>query len=315
MTSTDEAVPARRLSVGERVGDALSVTRAHIILIAVVAEVTFGWLLTGRYPLGVAAVTAIDWFVINLVNRVTDIDEDLKNGIRGTAAVARRRRALVLFCGFVLALSFAVTARVLPSLTPLRIAVQLIGLAYSVRVLPTGRGWTRWKEIYFLKNFMSAVLFVLTCIAYPIAAAPPGTNIPWAMAISLAAFFVPFELTYEILYDLRDLDGDRAEGIPTFPVVHGPETARRIVDALLALSAVVLLASLALGAIGVREALMLVAPASQRRFYRRRLERGLTRADCILVTHLGTAELLLFLVGTALWLRLGLPPDFFLRTA
>ena len=30
-----------------------------------------------------------------------------------------------------------------------------------------------------------------------------------------------FELSYEVLYDLRDVDGDRAAGVRTYPVVHG----------------------------------------------------------------------------------------------
>jgi 4-hydroxybenzoate polyprenyltransferase len=134
----------------------------------------------------------------------------------------------------------------------------------------------------------------------------------WAGIATLALFFVPFELTYEILYDLRDLEGDRQEGIPTYPVVHGPERARQIIDGLLVGSAIVLLTGILLGALGVREALMLAAPSTQVIFYRPRYRRGLTSHDCIVLTHLGTAQLALYLVGTAAWLRAGLPANIFI---
>jgi 4-hydroxybenzoate polyprenyltransferase len=217
-------------------------------------------------------------------------------------------------CGSIVLLvaSFLLTHRAWPALTPWRVIVQLIGVAYNFRVLWTPRGWTRFKETYFLKNVMSAVLFVLTCFAYPLAAAGVCASDKLPELVALVLFFVPFELTYEILYDLRDLEGDRAEGISTFPVVHGAIAARRILDTLLACSAAVLAASVALGVLGVRELLMVAAPAVQRAFYLPRFDRGLTTNDCILVTHLGTAQLVLFLVGTALWERAGLPPNIML---
>jgi hypothetical protein len=95
-------------------------------------------------------------------------------------------------------------------------------------------------------------------------------------------------------------------------VVHGPERARQIIDALLLASGLVLLAALLSGLVGLRELLFGAAPLSQLFFCRQRLARGLTSADCIWLTHLGTAQLLLFVAGTNLWLRLGLPANVFL---
>jgi 4-hydroxybenzoate polyprenyltransferase len=156
---------------------------------------------------------------------------------------------------------------------------------------------------------MSAVLFVLTCFVYPLAAASWARIVPAATLVTLALFFVPFELTYEILYDLRDLAGDRAEGIPTYPVVHGALASRRIIDALLALSAIVLAGGFVARVLGARELLMLAAPLAQLAFYRPRFRRGLTTRDCVVLTHLGTGMLVLFLIGTAVWLWAGLPAN------
>jgi 4-hydroxybenzoate polyprenyltransferase len=291
--------------------DALAVARYHIVLVAMAAALVFGWLMTDRYVWAVVPLVGLDWFLINLMNRITDIDEDTKNQIRGTARVARHKGALTAASFAVMIGSLAGVHLFIPALTPYRVAVHVIGLGYNYDIVPTPKGLSRFKEIYFLKNFGSAVLFVLTCFAYPLAAA--GTRVvPWGAVVALVLFFVPFELTYEILYDLRDLEGDRAEGIPTYPVVHGPETARRIIDALLVVSAVAIVAGLATRVIGVREALMLAAPASQLAFYRPRFRRGLTARDCILLTHLGTAQLVAYLVGTAVWRQVGLPANVYL---
>lgn len=298
---------------GSFLGDALSIARYHIMAVAMVAMVVFSWLMTRNYYVALAAVVGLDWFFINLLNRVTDIDEDLKNGIPGTERVARQKKLLtVLSFGAMLA-SFVLLHLVWPTLTPWRLAVQLIGLGYNYKIVPTPRGLSRFKEIYFLKNFGSSVLFVLTCFVYPIAIDPSAVIEAPNYVMVLVVFFIPFELTYEILYDLRDLEGDRAEGVPTYPVVHGPEEAVSIINGLLLSSALILVGGLAMGWIGLREGLMILAPAVQFVFYRPRYRRGLTTPDCVWLTHLGTGLLLFFLLGTALWERAGMPHNIFLR--
>jgi 4-hydroxybenzoate polyprenyltransferase len=304
--------PTSPTIASSRIADALAIARHHIVLVAMAASVVFGWLMTGQRPWALAPIVGLDWFLINLVNRVTDIDEDQRNGIAGTGLVARHRVALTWLSFALMVGSLAAVQLVWPALLPYRVAVHLIGLGYNYDLVPTPRGLSRFKEIYFLKNFGSSVLFVLTCFAYPLALGAPRT-MSWGAIACLVLFFVPFELTYEILYDLRDLEGDRAEGIPTYPVVHGPERARQIIDALLLASALALLCGVGARLLGLREALMLAAPASQLAFYRPRLRRGLSARDCIVLTHLGTAELALFLAGTAIWRAAGLPDDVFLR--
>lgn len=292
--------------------DALAIARYHIVLVAMTASIVFGWLMTGQYRPLLALVVGLDWFLINLMNRITDIDEDLRNGIRGTDRVARRKRLLTVGSLLLMSGSFVATHIVWPGLTPYRIAVQLIGFGYNYDIVPTPRGFSRFKEIYFLKNFGSSVLFVLTCFAYPIVTNAGARIMSWSGVVFLALFFVPFELTYEILYDLRDFEGDKQEGIPTYPVVHGPQKARQIIDFLLCGSSAILIAGILSGSLGMREGLMLAAPLTQVFFYRPRYRRGLTAHDCIVLTHLGTAQLILYLVGTYLWQRAGLPANIYL---
>lgn len=301
--------------IPSKLADTASILRFHIVLIGVVACVVFGYLLTGTYVWEIALLAGVDWLLINLLNRITDLTEDLANGIRGTERVASHRRAFIAGWVAIQLGSFALSTTFAPALTLWRVAVQLIGAAYSIPLVPTPSGLKRFKDLYFFKNFMSAVLFCLTGVAYPLVATGIAPLLPggYASVAALLLFFVPFELTYEIFYDLRDLEGDRLANVPTYPVVHGPARSEQIIHALLALSAVALATALALGLLGLREGLMLLAPAVQFAFIHPRIRRGPTTRDCILATHLGSALLVLFLIGTALWTAADLPANIYLR--
>jgi 4-hydroxybenzoate polyprenyltransferase len=292
-----------------------SILRFHIVLIGVVAAIVFGYLLTGRYLWEIALLGGVDWLLINLLNRITDLTEDLANGIPGTERVARHRRGFIAAWVAVQGGSFAVSVALAPALTLWRIAVQLIGAAYSIPLVPTPRGLRRFKDLYFLKNFMSAVLFCLTAVAYPLVATGLEPTLPGGMlsVAALLCFFIPFELTYEIFYDLRDLEGDRLAKVPTYPVVHGPARAAQIIHGLLVLSAVALATGVGVGLLGLREGLMLAAPAAQLAFIHPRIHRGPTTRDCIAATHLGSALLVFFVFGNALWVAAGLPANIYLR--
>ena len=115
---------------------------------------------------------------------------------------------------------------------------------------------------------------------------------------------------FEVLYDLRDADGDRAVGVPTFPVVHGPAVSATIVRSLAWGSIASLLAARAAGVVLTRELLMIAAPLAQLGFLRYRGPDKITRADCIGITWGGAALLLVYLAGTAAWTRAGLPMNF-----
>src|SRR5438876_904432 len=116
-----------------------SVGRLHIVAIAAMGTFTFGWLLSGKYLFGLAALSALDWFLVNLLNRVVDLKEDTENGIFGTDWVSRNRR-MFLWAGFsILIGSLVATTLFWPALTPLRLAYHALGLAYNWPLLPGNR--------------------------------------------------------------------------------------------------------------------------------------------------------------------------------
>lgn len=287
----------------EVLGTLASVARLHIVAIASLGTLTFGWLFLGERPWLLALVAALDWFLVNVLNRVVDLREDAANGIAGTDWVASHRRAVLGLGLAALVLSLGATAVLLPWLLPLRLAFHALGVAYNWPLLPGGR---RIKELYFWKNTASATGFLVTVFGYPLALAR-GARLPEGVSeatiLASAAFFFLLELSYEVIYDLRDAPGDRAASIRTYPVVHGEQAAARIVDALLAASGAVLVLGYALSAVPWRIACMAVAPALQAVLYRRALARGIASADCVRLTWLGA----LLLASYHAWIAAGLP--------
>jgi len=284
-----------------------SISRLHIVAIAACGTFTFGWLFTGQYPWLLAGICALDWFLVNLLNRVVDLQEDQANAITGTDFVARHRRA-ILVVGFGLLLSsLAGVHLVAAPITPLRVAYHLLGFAYNWPILP---GRRRIKQLYFWKNTASATGFMLTVFGYPLALAgwgldaalrPPGISL--ATILYAAGFFMLFELSYEVIYDLRDAEGDAQAAVRSYPVVHGQRGAVRIIDGLIAGSLAFLVVGYATGAVPWRIFIMFAAPLLQLVVYKRALRRGITARDCVGLTWLGAA----LLVTYHLWVVAGLP--------
>ncbi len=279
-----------------------SVSRAHLVAIATLGTFTFGWAFTGSYPWLVAAVCALDWFLQSVLNRVVDLPEDHTNGIVGADFVARHAAVVRAGALGVLCASFGIVHLAIPSITLLRVVFHGLGVVYNLPVLP---GKTRLKQLYFLKNVASATAFLLTCFAYPLAASrgqlAPGVRL--GTIAMTALFFFLFEISYEVICDLRDAPGDRGAGIASYPVVHGERAAVRMVDALSVASAVVLIFGFAVRLVPSRIAVMATAPVLQVFLYKHWLARGMTAEDCVRLAWLGVG----LLVGYDVWVGLGLP--------
>lgn len=285
-----------------------SIGRLHIVAIAALGTFTFAWLFLDRYLFSLAAISALDWFLVNLLNRVVDLKEDKLNAIRGVQLVDRRQKGILYSGLFMLLSSLVLFAFFFPiELTIFRLLYHLLGLSYN---------WSfssqrpRLKERYFWKNTASAMGFLLTVFGYPLAIGgffrgtlvfPPGMGS--GSLVFLLLFFFLFEISYEIMYDLRDIEGDRLAKVKTYPVVHGEKTAMRIIDALLLTSSLILLLGYLSGHVPWRAFVMILAPLVNFFFYKRAMKRGLSKRDCIQLTYLGAALLFLY----HLWVVLGLP--------
>src|SRR5438105_8927022 len=143
---------------------------------------------------------------------------------------------------------------------------------------------------------------MLTVFGYPLAQVGHA-RMPLSTVAAAALFFFLFELSYEVIYDLRDAPGDALAGVRTYPVVHGEGGAVRIVDGLIIAASLTLIAAFAAQLVPWRLFVMIAAPLLQLVLYKRFLRRGITSADCIGLTWLGTG----LLVSYHLWIAAGLP--------
>lgn len=285
----------------------LQIGRLHITAIAAMGVFTFGWLLMGRYPWLLTAVCAFDWFIVNLINRIADVREDRLNSISGTRFVRRHRQRLLWTAIGLLGVSLGAIHLLNPAITGLRIGGHLLGFCYNWPLLP---GRKRLKQLYFWKNFSSGTGFLVTVFGYPLATilsagstARFPAGITWPTVLFTALFFLLFIQSYEIIYDLRDVTGDRALGIKTYPAVHGVPIAARIIDTLIFSAMAVLVAGYGLSILPWRIFIMVGAPVLQLIVYRPALRRGITAADCRRLTWLGALLLLVY----HLWIFAGLP--------
>lgn len=277
-----------------------SIARFHIVVIAATGTLTFGWALCGERSTWLTLLCASDWFVVNLLNRVVDLREDAANGIRGTELVARNKRAFLVTGFGALAVSFVLTALFAPVLLPLRIAFHFLGFAYNWPLLP---GRRRIKELAFWKNTASATGFLLTVFGYPLAMLPRKADVSLLTILAAGLFFFLFELSYEVLYDLRDVEGDRLADVRTWPVLLGPTAAWRIAASQMIGALVVVIVAYLAHVLPWRVAVMGLAPLVQLVVASRIVKRGITTKDCVGLTWMGTA----LLASYHVWERLGLP--------
>lgn len=292
----------------------LQLFRPHILSIVYASTLTYGWIFSERWDLLVPLIAVWDWFFVNFTNKATDVAEDLKNRIPGAEAMAMHRRLVEGLNAGLIAAGLVAGLFLHPELLPFRILFTLIGLAYNYRIVAgLGRDAgcrlrlvrTRLKEMYFWKNFGSSMLFTLSVFIYPLYGLGVEGDYPLTRLLFAILFFIPLELTYEILYDLRDEEGDRAEGVPTYPVVHGRARALQITYGLIALSACSPVIGAATGVLRLREWVVVAGCVQQAVVIHLLTRRGRrpSQRDTELATYLGAAQLLSY----NLWVAAGLP--------
>ncbi|SEV85739.1 UbiA family prenyltransferase [Natrinema salifodinae] len=163
-------------------------------------------------PLPLFIVFAATMFVYT-VNRFTDIEEDEQNVPR-RAAFTRRYGRYWLTAGvalYVAAIGAAI-ALGLPGVAYLLLPLAVV-LLYSVGGV---------KQFFLVKNLVVGLAW---------GAIPLGVGYYYAQLRTLEVLFLFVYVTAMItiaavIFDVKDIEGDRAEGIPTVPNLFGPEWTR-----------------------------------------------------------------------------------------
>ncbi|WP_394328098.1 UbiA family prenyltransferase [Halostagnicola kamekurae] len=157
-------------------------------------------------------VFAATMFVYS-INRVTDLEEDARN-VPGRAAFTREYGRLLLALGvglYVLAIGVAVVLE-LPG-ARYTVIPLLVTIAYS---------FFRLKRVFLVKNLTVGVAWGLIPLGvgyyYGVLEAPG--------IVFLAAYVTTMLTVAAIVFDIKDIDGDRAAGIRTVPVVFDTRRTR-----------------------------------------------------------------------------------------
>lgn len=163
-------------------------------------------------PVPFFIVFAVTLFVYSF-NRITDMSEDEKNVPR-RARFTRRYGKVLLAVGVLLYLTAFALAFVLdlPG-APFLVLPVVVGAVYSL-----GRA----KRVLLFKNLIVGVAWGLI---------PLGVGVYYGVLLTpeilfLSAFFFVSLTVAAALFDIKDIEGDRREGIRTVPNVFGPRATR-----------------------------------------------------------------------------------------
>jgi len=163
-------------------------------------------------PLPLFIVFSVTFFIYSL-NRVTDLAEDEQNVPR-RARFTKRYGREILATGVFLYIAALVLAFVLelPG-APFLLLPVVVGGLYSL-----GRA----KRVLLVKNIIVGVAWGLI---------PLGVGVYYGVLLTpeiifLAGFFFISLTVAAALFDIKDIEGDRREGIRTVPNVFGPSATR-----------------------------------------------------------------------------------------
>lgn len=168
-------------------------------------------------PIVLALGMLITYSVYNL-NRKTDESEDAINHSQRYAFTKRYEK--LLFGSAIGAYLLALVLSGFYGMTVILIsAIPLLsGLIYSMPIFPKGFRYRRLKEIPVAKSLLVAVAWALPPALLPVYVA--GIS-PDLVTLAVILFFFSLVFINTVLFDIRDVEGDRATGVRTIPVCIG----------------------------------------------------------------------------------------------
>lgn len=170
----------------------------------------------------VATVTLIG-YAVYFFNDVCDLKDDLKNLELGNPAHSKRplingsiSESMMLKFTFLsavlgLAIAFSINLKVFLA----QVLYLILGILYS-------REPVRLKKRFFMKQLITAMGHALSVLSGAFVLGVIGPPVIFLVAINFA-----ISIGVNPLMDLRDLRGDRAQGLTTIPVVLGPKITVR----------------------------------------------------------------------------------------
>jgi len=161
-------------------------------------------------------------FSVYSLNKLTDLDEDGINMPERVVFISRRKRLVLCYsiAAYVLCVAIALLRN--PAVVPLVFVPIVANAAYSTRLIP---GLPRLKDIPVMKNVTVAVSWAVVCTLIPGMQMEP-TKI--GLIAIIMYFMMVRDFTATVLYDIRDVEGDRRSAVRILPVILGPSYTSKI---------------------------------------------------------------------------------------
>lgn len=170
------------------------------------------------------AIGGLMAFAIYASNKLVDA-EDAVNAPARAQFVARYRRELATATAVAVALALALAATAGPLAVALTLLPAVAAVAYSVRVPVLDR---RLKDVLGASTLLVAVGWALPTVALPVVWV--GEAFTATAGVAFAFYLLQTAVAFEVR-NVRDVAGDRAEGVRTVPVVFGTAATRHLLYA------------------------------------------------------------------------------------
>ncbi len=173
----------------------------------------------------------IDYLIITLAvacicqwNRLSDVEEDALNCPDDLKDAQTKSRAIKVFCyaGGAIAISLALFTEPTLKLAWLVAFGAAVGYFYNTPLIPS-KPHLRLKNMFIVKNLSSGAGWSLGLLVFPMLRAHTQPN---GLFFTAFVYMLAMVVTYEIMWDIRDMEGDKRAGIRTLPVVLGINSAR-----------------------------------------------------------------------------------------
>lgn len=175
-----------------------------------------GYILLGNSPeFLICSIVFLISFSVYSLDKIADLDKDIINMPQRRGFLYGRKRLVLSSSLAAYLLAVLLTLFITPLALPVVLIPIIANAFYGTKLLP---GIPRLKDIPVMKNFVVASTWALITTLLPALSAGHLA----AFNIAIVGYFM-FVKTFvdTVLYDMRDVDGDRLNGVRTIPVMLG----------------------------------------------------------------------------------------------
>jgi len=191
------------------------------------AQTFGGYILLGATPNNYTCLSVfLMTFGIYSINKLTDIREDSINRPERIAFLKSREIKILIISIISLILSAIVTYCNERRALLILMIPFIANCVYSSQIHPAV---PRLKDIPFVKNIVVGLSWALVCTLMP---AISQENFLFLPVAAVAYLMLIKDFINSTLCDLKDVRGDKENGVRTIPVILGPKKTKRILFAL-----------------------------------------------------------------------------------